>query len=346
MSLNVALCGFYGKNNFGDDLMQDCLSEILSNKKNKVTVFSDGCSLGVENGLSNKSYLHSDLIVIGGGGIISKDFWIFKNNGFDDLINSWRPIYFLNVNVYADVLNDKIFSFKLKSLNAKWWVRDSESKNNLKKIGIESEIMPDVIFYKTDSIITKEVKKKLIFFPNYYSFSRGLEGTSLESWILLQRNITTFANYFNWLISFGWKITISFTQHGLIDDRTIGGMIYAQIKDKSKVNWDLKIVNWEDKIKFITEHDFVVSMRYHTSLAAVMNGIPCIDVVHHDKNKYFWKDLQFNNKTLNIYTIDNQQLCEMTDFSNDFSCYLSKINDYRILANNKWKEFEHTFNLI
>ena len=35
MSLNVALCGFYGKNNFGDDLMQDCLSEILSNKKTR-----------------------------------------------------------------------------------------------------------------------------------------------------------------------------------------------------------------------------------------------------------------------------------------------------------------------
>ncbi len=28
--MKIALCGYYAKNNFGDDMMADCLSEVLS----------------------------------------------------------------------------------------------------------------------------------------------------------------------------------------------------------------------------------------------------------------------------------------------------------------------------
>ena len=343
MSLKIALCGFYGKNNFGDDLMQDCLSEVLScDGKNEVFIFSDLEKNDIKNGFLNKEYFDCDLIVIGGGGIINKDFWIFRDNGIDELLSSWKNVMFLNVNVYEDIFNDKIFLSKIKSLNAKWWVRDSKSKEHLFKSGIDSVLMPDVIFHKTKFNLKPKENKKVIFFPNYYAFN----GTSIRDWVLTQRNVSVLSDYFNWLISFGWHVTISFCQHGQVDDRIIGGMVYSQIINKSNVTWDLEVIDWKKKIELIKEHSLVISMRYHSTLSAVINGIPCVDIVHHDKNKYFWKDLQFFNKSLNMYTIDNQQLCEITNFSDVFPCYLSKIDDYRNMSKKEWNKFEEIIKKI
>ena len=343
--MNISLCGFYGKNNFGDDLMQDCLYDILS-KENTVSVYSDTETKEIKNGLESKNYLESDIIVIGGGGIISENFWIFRDGGIDELIGSWKKVIFLNVNVYSDLPKNKTFSSKLKALNADWWVRDSESKRILSVTGIKSEVLPDVSFYKTKHSIKKTKGKSLILFPNYYAFFKSFVGSSVGDWILMQRNICVIADYLNWMISYDWNIIISFCQHGEIDDRTIGGMVYALIKDKSKVTWDTNPISWHDKIELIKKHDLVLSMRYHSTLLAVMNGIPCIDIVHHDKNKFFWKDLQFSNKSLNMYTIDTEQICKMTDFSKDLSDYSSKITSYCDESKLKWNEFEKTLRAI
>ena len=337
--MKISLCGFYGKNNFGDDLMQDCLSDVLS-KIGKVSVYSDIETSNIKDGTKCKDYLKSDLIVIGGGGIVSDNFWIFKNGGIDELISSCKRVVFLNVNVYSDLAWNKNFLSKIKSLNADWWVRDSESKKILSSVDINSEILPDVSFYKTNSHIKKTNNKQLILFPNYYAFFKSFTGSSVNDWVLLQRNILVIADYLNWMISFNWNITISFCQYGQVDDRAIGGMIYSLIKDKSKVVWDLSPISWEEKVNLIKKHDFVLSMRYHSTLVAVMNGIPCVDIVHHDKNKFFWKDLQFTNKSLNMYTIDIEQLCKMSDFSKEFSDYLNKARFYCEESKEKWNEFE------
>lgn len=342
MSLNIALCGFYGKNNFGDDLMQDCLSEVLSSSgKNKIHVFSDCERTNIENGLLNKKHLQCDLVIIGGGGIINKNFWTFKNGGIDELINSKKEIIFLNVNVYKDILKENAFIEKLKLLNSKWWVRDFESQKNLSEIGIDSIVMPDIAFYKTKRFVEKRENKKLIFFPNHYPFFSSFTNLKTSDWLLAQKNIFLLADYFDWLIHFGWEITISFAQHGgSVDDRVIGAMIFAHVKNKNKINWDIIPVSWEEKIELIKKYELVLSMRYHTTLVAVMNGIPCIDIIHHDKNKYFWRDLQFINKSLNMYMLDSEQLCNSTNFFYNFSDYLNKIDEYCIKSTEKWTEFE------
>ena len=48
--MKIALCGYYAKNNFGDDMMADCLSEVLSSGgKHTVRVYSDTANLKVLN---------------------------------------------------------------------------------------------------------------------------------------------------------------------------------------------------------------------------------------------------------------------------------------------------------
>ena len=67
---SISLCGFYGKNNYGDDLMAECLSQRLSTSDSEVKVYSDVCKGDILNGMKDHSFLDSDWIVIGGGNII------------------------------------------------------------------------------------------------------------------------------------------------------------------------------------------------------------------------------------------------------------------------------------
>jgi polysaccharide pyruvyl transferase WcaK-like protein len=344
--MKVALCGFYGKKNFGDDLMQDCLSEVLSaNGKNEVLIFSDLEYDGIQNGLKNKKHLDCDIIVIGGGGILHSNFWIFKNNGIDDLIKSKKEILFLNVNVYSNFIKDKTLIDKVKLLNAKWWVRDSRSSELLKEVEIDSNVLPDISFYKIKPNIVKNKKsKKAIIFPNHYPFFSAFSNFETYNWLTAQKNILAISRHIDWLVHFGWEITISFAQNSNeIDDRIIGAMIFSYVKNKKNVKWDITPCSWREKVEIFKEYDIVYSMRYHTTLLSVINGVPCVDIMHHDKNKYFWKDLGMLDQSINLYSLNEEQLINITNISQDFFDSSNKINDYCTESRSKWIEFENWF---
>ena len=137
--MKIALCGYYAKNNFGDDMMADCLSEVLSSGgKNTVRVYSDTANLKVVN-YKNNSHLDNDIIVIGGGGIIDNKFWALTDENIDKLKN--KKIIFLNVNVYSEAIKNIDFVNKLKSFDASWWVRDKNSVELLSSVGIKSTFL-------------------------------------------------------------------------------------------------------------------------------------------------------------------------------------------------------------
>ena len=98
--MKIALCGYYAKNNFGDDMMADCLSEVLSfGGQNEVRVYSDSSNLKVIN-YKNSSHLNNDIIVIGGGGIIDNKFWALQDENIDKLIASNKKIIFFSCSFF------------------------------------------------------------------------------------------------------------------------------------------------------------------------------------------------------------------------------------------------------
>ena len=137
--MRISLCGYYGKNNFGDDMMATLLSEKISQNKHAIKLFSD-CSNGTFD-YRKTSFLDTDLIVIGGGGIIDTKFWALSEANIEEMRKSKIPIVFLNVNIYQESLNNSQFVKSLFDLNASWWVRDKFTHDELKKLKPEIYLM-------------------------------------------------------------------------------------------------------------------------------------------------------------------------------------------------------------
>ena len=110
--MRISLCGYYGKNNFGDDMMATLLSEKISQNKHTIKLFSD-CSNGTFD-YRKTSFLDTDLIVIGGGGIIDTKFWALNEANIEQIRESKIPIAFLNVNIYQESLSNSQFIKKYK----------------------------------------------------------------------------------------------------------------------------------------------------------------------------------------------------------------------------------------
>src|SRR5579862_2933621 len=231
MAVNIAMCGYYAKNNFGDDFMAYFLSKVLTKNKNiKVSVYSDDTSKKVINGLDNPSYLDKDVIIIGGGGIVDPNFWAFSNNRIEQIIKSRKPVYFLNVNVYPEGVSNSIFVNQLQQLNATWWVRDTYTQNLLLKNNIQSTFLPDITF--RENIITpgdvNTDNKIVTVILNHNTLMPCFQDTNVHTWLEANNNMRIIAHHLDWLTNFGWTISIIPAQVAtFIDDRIPAALIYG-----------------------------------------------------------------------------------------------------------------------
>ena len=322
--MNIALCGFYGKSNFGDNLMADVLGQALNmDGENKVDVYSDTWDKGVINGLEDDSYLNCDIIVIGGGGIISPKFWIFQKDGIRKLIESKKKIVFLNVNVYKDFEYDPVFVDSLRLLSAKWWVRDKLSKTILERNGIVSQYLPDVstsnLLPKTD--VVKNTNKQMLVFLNSYVTGK-IVSDNTSDFIKCHNNLRILASYIDWMINFDWDVVLYPCQicHN-IDDRIDAGLLYKIIKNKRKVAWVTNKPTWEETLNEILNSKLIISMRYHPTIIALSNNIATVDITHHEKNGNFITENNLTDLSVNYNLLTKESLIECTKHaeSNIFS---------------------------
>lgn len=330
--MKIAICGYYGKSNFGDDLMMDYISSLFSG--HEIKIYSDTKTDKITNGIADNSWLNSDLIIIGGGGIVDPKFWVLKN--MEAL--KGKNIMFFNVSVYNHLDSD--FIVKLSGLNAKWYVRDTQSYDFLLQNGINSVLIQDIALSKPPIEKTQSTSKSLIFYPNVYAFApEFIDNNSLttEQWLKNKTNINSIAKFLDWMMSFGWVVTIAHAQISkLVDDRIVGGAIYGAINNKRNVNWVTNQLSYSEHIKLIQDSDFVISMRYHTSLLAILNGLPCIDIIHHAKNMSLWDDIKYNSNVVNFKNFDIDSLIQAAIASEKDTNYKLAISKYCSTAHFNW----------
>ncbi|MFK4985342.1 hypothetical protein ACI4B7_26310, partial [Klebsiella pneumoniae] len=72
------------------------------------------------------------------------DFWVFQKHRLDQLIESGKPVTFLNVTITTEMTSNSDFVQSLKRLNANWWVRDKQSADLLLGVDIQAKHMPDI----------------------------------------------------------------------------------------------------------------------------------------------------------------------------------------------------------
>lgn len=339
--MHIALCGFYGKSNFGDDLMADVLSQVIcSNGKHTVQIFSDTTENDIINGANNNAHLLSDIIVFGGGGIVTPNFWAFKNEALDNIVKSGKPCCFVNVNVTEEFFSDPQFSTKIQLLNAKWWVRDINSIEILKRANIQANYLPDVCTRRNFLPPQKnENGKKLTVFLNDYIF-HNLNSDNTFEFLRTHQNIKILASYFDWMHKFGWQVTFYPSQTSWhIDDRICSAVAYSNMQTRKDSKWITNKVEWREIVSAIQGSNLVVSMRYHPTLISLISGIPTVDVTHHSKNKNFILDNKLNELSVNYYELTKDKLIQATQFAEKLS-YKQNINDFYNNANMLWEQFD------
>jgi polysaccharide pyruvyl transferase WcaK-like protein len=288
--MKIALLGFFAKQNFGDDLMAHHIPMCLGRGVREVTRYSDAHGDGVTCGLKDKSYLDCDVIAIGGGGIVSPEFWAFRSGGIERIVESGKPVAFVNVNVTPDYFSDAAFVQRVISLKARWWVRDQESVDILAGVGIACTLVPDISF-RTDVAeyaprLIPAGTREIAVFPNYYVLNGLAEAQDVECYLAANRGAREIARHLDWMTNYGWRITLwpAQTAHD-VDDRLACAAIFSLMKHKDKARWVTHSPDWTELMAAIRDSDLVFSMRYHATTVALAMGRPFVDVTHHAKNR-------------------------------------------------------------
>lgn len=325
----------------GDDLMQHQLGGILSDCGfSEVGIYSDCEYFHVKNGLEDDSYLKADVIVIGGGGIIDPEFWVFSEGRIDKLLESGKKLVFLNVSVYQSILQQPEFVQKLTKMHGVWYVRDQKSRDLLKSVGIEARIVPDVLFSKPPQDLPPKDTRLMLVYPNYYAFDGHFNGTgNWDDTLMYFMSVKILAQFIDWMTTFGWRVSIvsaQTSQH--VDDRIIASTIYGHVKNKDSVNWVDFPLEYTEHEDLISQAKLVVSMRYHSSAMAVKHSVPCIDIIHHDKNAGLWDDVGvYDNRVTIPFNMDN-----LIDAANASDKQSVTTLAYTKAAIGSWSEFNIT----
>ena len=325
--LKIGLIGVGGKNNFGDDLMQSLLKKELSNFGD-VTEYSDQGTADIYKSDETMDHLDNDLLVFGGGNIISKDFWAFKS--LEGL--KGKQIMFLNVNLTKSVYDEQEIKSNLlnnlRELNAAWVVRDLESQLILSEYKIESTVIPDIV--STVQLPNKPKKRQLLIFLNQHYFEPMWKND------LMKFHQTLFCSYAiakhaDWMNFYDWQVVFVPCQvTPIADDRIPAAFTYNVCIGHSKKKWIDVMLSTEEILDLIAESELVITMRLHPAIVAISNNIPTILISFHDKFDNIMKDYGLENIVLSAHLITHEQLILTTnialsiDLKDKISTYLNK----------------------
>lgn len=311
---NAAVCGFYGHNNYGDTLMQEWLRALLLKCEIKSVFLSD------KDSTESASYkaispLSFPIILLGGGGIITQNFWFFKD-GLCDQIAS-QKLGLINVNL----TNESIEPLKrVKNKVSFIAVRDRFSINLAQEV-LGSEIP---IFFAPDiSIVDKFRKPKLenvvSICPNSYLLKNYFADNSRQK-TRMEYLLNEIAEFAKWLKKFDNKISLVPSQI----DKQINDNVYCGILDGMIGGAD----TWNTSSNFLENElirsSLVISMRYHTTVFAAKYGIPFIDISHHNKSLQFLKDNNLLDHSIKYDLVNCEKLIKLAEKAK----YSKQIKDF------------------
>ncbi len=343
--MKIAIFGFYGTNNFGDDLI---LFNIINNLNKlyqieKIDIFVSGNNLPVNifeninikintytyerfqyyNVVKNYNVLKkiktSNIILIGGGGIIQD-------------AHGWKTIpKYLVVSLLANYYEKKVIWFSvgigpiisypnrillkrvLKLINNDIYTRDVYSKNILENIGVRNNI----IVSSDPSFLLDNTSYSLI--KNTNSFNIGISIRSFHLTEKSKEEIIKLINHLN---------TIDNCEIYFFNTENDNDIIKKLIEKLSLNNYHF--CNYTDLYKMIsdiTKMDLMIGMRFHMLLVSILFEIPIIGFSYLPKVSSLCD--MFNQKCYNMNEISCKNIIE--DINN-----IIEINP--VIDNNVYKE--------
>ena len=284
---DLVICGYYGFDNLGDELICLALIEMALEaglKKDRICVLSSDprktksrfgvASVNRWNILEVLNALRqSRSFLLGGGGL------------FQDSTSLRSSLYYWGVVLLAQVAGAVPWAFgqSVGPLNSKAarmlardalrrcrvrFVRDEASKKLLASLGLDSKIAPDPVFYLKFDKLDKEVFKKTLVFN--VRPTRDDKGMSK----LLVQNVELFAKMHEYDLR-----AICMSEEDLLELKRLESFVKF---DDVVVPKDLK-----DAILAFEGATAAVGMRLHFCILALMNQVPVIAVPYDPKVRSF-----------------------------------------------------------
>jgi polysaccharide pyruvyl transferase WcaK-like protein len=311
--VNGSLIGFYGKRNFGDDQMEIAIKQF----------FRKLCINLITSQTANEQ-----LVVIGGGGIITNKFPIFQD--ISKLKDKKVIIFNVNLTTEADLIIDK-----LKDIDIFWVVRDYWSINYLKNKDIANVMFaPDICLY---SFPQKKVEKRKIVSVvcNYYIF-KNIFSENVRERIFAERAYEELSRFLKWLTTFGWSIQLIPAQtSSIIDDRITNAYLQGLLGGKAKIIYDNNYI-----INDLRKSELVISTRFHFTIYALANQLPFIDLTFHSKNSNLHHDIGLTHHALNYYDFLQEDCIKNINEIENNPSHQEKIDNYRVKGQHSWKTIE------
>lgn len=293
--MKIIICGNYGAKNIGDEMiLKELIKSVKSaNERAEITVlsadpsetantfkvksvekFASGIRSFFKKALkkneTKEEVKNCDCVILGGGGL-------FGNSLKADIIWGiqafWPYFYKKPVIIYGQSVgkpSTKIGKWIMKKVFAKAAlisVRDEESKENIKSLGINKEIhvIPDLAFRSGFSNAKSGLNKAIIVLRQL----KNLPGNFIAE-------ISKFAS---WLGEKGLKIKIMDFQGGEKgeNDSMIHKKLIESLKNNEGIEY-IKNLNHESAINHFFGADFVLGTRLHSIISAIKTETPFIAI--------------------------------------------------------------------
>lgn len=329
----IAIHGFYGQGNLGDEaILRALLQEFSKFPDTKVVVFSrNPKQVSITHGVRSvqsqgrQSFLlriweikTSDLFILGGGGLL-KDY----GNDSSSLKEWLRLLRFakkLNVktalctigveNIRYDeskkLLRDSLDKVDLIT------VRDRKSKDILIDIGVINEIKvvsdPAVLLanINADKIEDNLISSKVTICIRHW-FSKGfyIEKPEVNENFIRSLSIAAdfLIDHYNKKIDF-----IPFRTTSYDDDRIVAKQVVSYMKHKDKTHIYSNAPEVDEFIEIVSQSSLVIGMRLHSLILATSIGIPVIGLEYMPKVKAYMESIKQSEYSLDLETITSKKL--------------------------------------
>lgn len=299
--MKVAIIGYYGHNNLGDELNLTEMIKLIQKQRPdvEITVFSGGLGtlyydvdydivLADRLGLAGyRDALNKyDLVIIGGGGLV-----FLGANYFDFLQEGIKvPYIFSRIGIDDRVISQPVLA-QLKSILSRAYdvtVRTKGDRDLARKhLGIDCRVVPEAIWnYETSAFPLAAWGKKVLVSMNAYA-----------------------SRYFPQV------------KEALGDQKTVKTVFTVSMQDTSKDFYynilstpDNRVilpesVSLHKKASFIAAADLVITSRLHAGLVAISHGVPAIMLKSTPKVRFLMEELDleelYAGSGINAAMIDN-----------------------------------------
>lgn len=296
--MKIALIGWYGKKNAGDEALKCVIEDFFS--EFEVHIF--GIQFMDEELL--RKFQEMDFIILGGGGVFNFGPPAPFNNVIEWFDKIKAQVLILGVGVTCPIYgpNEQNNVKYLLEHSAEVSVRDQISKFELERLLPEKhiDIIPDL------GILLKS---------HPFEFEKGngiYVGVCLrQKW---WRNVESDARMIAETLDKAYEnsglkfVFIPFsTREGIEDDRIINKMIISYLKHDCYIN--IKNELSPEEIKYLlSKMDLVVGMRLHYLILAASEGVPVIGINYFTKIRRFMESIGQENFIIELNEIQTDHL--------------------------------------